>query len=176
MHKNIGLLYSEPLDSYWSRVYDLLAIRDSSLFPMTTVAGDEVIRPYINAGLLVLNPECGLLQKWPGYFEKLYKDSAIRELCKQDSKRNIFLFQVSLTANILNNIKREKMAELSDRYNYPIFFDVMFGAVRPFDSIEKAISIRHEGFFAKPFLDWDKKLKGSPQKIAWLKTHMCPDE
>ncbi|SYZ73624.1 exported hypothetical protein [Candidatus Zixiibacteriota bacterium] len=176
MHKNIGLLFSDSLDQYWSRVYELLSVPESTLFPMTTAAGGEIIRPYFNAGLLVLNPRCGLLAKWADYFDTLIGDSLIANLCRQDKRKNIFLFQVALTADILNSIGRDKMEELSDRYNYPIFFNIMFGASKPFDSIDSVITIRHEGFFSKPFPDWDQKLKGAPEKILWLKTNLCTAE
>ncbi len=172
MHKNVGLLYSDPVDTYWSRVYELLSVRELSLFPMTAVASGETLKPYFNAGLLVLNPECGLLKVWADYFRTLYRDSVIVALCKQDRKKNIFLFQVALTGAILNVIKHDQMVELSDKYNYPIFFDEMFGAPRPFDSIEGAITMRHEGYFRNPAPDWEQKLKGRKDRIAWLEAHL----
>jgi len=172
MHKNIGLLYSDPLDSFWGRAFEKLSVAESSLFPMIAAAGGETLKPYFNAGLLVLNPECGLLEVWANHFQTLYQDSAIIALSKQDRKKNIFLSQVALTAAILNKFKRTEMVELSDKYNYPIFFDEMFGAPRPFDSIEGVITIRHEGYFQKPAPDWEQKLKGPKDRIAWLKAHL----
>jgi hypothetical protein len=172
MHKNIGLLYTDPIDSFWGRAFEKFSVKESTLFPMTAAASGETLKPYFNAGLLVLNPKCGLFQVWSSYFQTLYQDSAIVTLCKQDRKKNIFLFQVALTSAILNKFKRTEMIELSDKYNYPIFFDQMFGAPRPFDSIEGVITMRHEGYFQKPAPDWEEKLKGPKDRIAWIKAHL----
>jgi hypothetical protein len=172
MHKNIGSLYSEPVDPFWSRIYKLLSVEDSSLFPMATVASDEVLRPYFNAGLLIVRPEFGLLRKWPEYFMILCGDSVLVEMCKQDRKKNIFLHQTALSAAILNLVPRDKMKELPPEYNYPLFFDEMFGAVRPYNSLDNVVTFRHEAYFSRPSPDWEKKIKGPADKIAWIKEHL----
>jgi len=61
MHQLIGSLYSEPLDEFWTRVYQKLSVPETAIFPMTTPADSKTIRPYFNAGLLVVRPEKGIL-------------------------------------------------------------------------------------------------------------------
>ncbi|MFH1940791.1 MAG: hypothetical protein ABIL68_01710, partial [bacterium] len=71
MHRNIGSLYSEPADAFWSRAYEKMSVSESSLFPMATVADGDTIRPYFNAGCMVVRPERGILRKWADYFPML---------------------------------------------------------------------------------------------------------
>ena len=66
-------------------------------------------------------------------------------------------------------LERGEMTELSSRFNYPVFFDRLFEADEAFNSIEDAVTIRYDVFFRKAPPDWEKKLKGPKEKIAWLK-------
>ncbi len=50
MHRNISPLYDEPLDDFWKRAYEKMSVPESRAFPMLTVADEDRIRPYFNAG------------------------------------------------------------------------------------------------------------------------------
>jgi hypothetical protein len=171
MHRNISPLYSEPLDDFWRRAYRDMSIPESLAFPMGTVADGEIIRPYFNAGCLVVRPERGLLRKWAETFPLLYKDPVLKEMCRQDERKRIFIHQVALSGAVLKYLGRSEMLELSNRINYPIFFREMFGAKRNFHDIREAVTIRYESFFDNAPPDWDKVLTGPPDRIAWLKEH-----
>jgi hypothetical protein len=172
MHKNIGLLRSEPVDRFWGRAFELMSVPETSLFPMVTPADGDTIQPYFNAGCLILRPERGLMARWIQNFTVLYGDSLMAEMCKADVKKRIFIHQVALAGAILTHLKREEMLELSSRINYPIFFEQMFGAKHVFDDITGVVTFRHESYFRKPAPDWDKKLKGPADRIAWIKGHL----
>jgi len=169
MHQLIGSLYSEPVDEFWSRVYQKLDVPDTAIFPMTTPADSRTIRPYFNAGLLVVRPERGILRKWATNFPVLYEDPVFVDWCKEDRYKLIFLHQVALAGAVLNKLKRKEMTELSFRFNYPVFFDRLFEADKEFSSIEEAVTIRYDVFFRKAPPDWDKTLRGPKEKITWLK-------
>ena len=168
-HKNISLLYSEPLDEYWKRVYADMNIKESSIFPMVTPADDDTIRPYFNAACLSVRPEKGLFARWAETFTALNKDSVLMSLCENDFFKRVFTFQVALSGTILNNIARDEMVELSNRINYPIFFKEMYGAKHDFHDITGITTIRYEQFFEKPIPGWDTILTGPADRIAWLK-------
>lgn len=169
MHRNISPLYDEPLDDFWSRAYKNMSIPESLAFPMTTVADSDKIRPYINAGCLIVRPERGLLRKWAETFPLLYKDPDLKEMCRQDERKRIFIHQVALSGAVMKHLRRDEMLELSSRVNYPIFFREMFGAKRDFHDISEAVTIRFESFFINPPAGWEKTLTGPPDRIAWLK-------
>ena len=173
-HRNICQLFDEPLDSYWKRAYELMGLRESTVFPMVTPGDDDRIRPYFQAGCLVVRPERRLLREWLKMFSLLSEDPIIKEICQKDSRKRIFTFQVGLTGAFLNNLDRKEMVELSDRINYPIFFKEMFGGKNDFHDITNAVTIRYEHFFVNPPQDWDLQLKGPKDKIAWIKERLAP--
>jgi hypothetical protein len=169
MHRNISPLYKEPLDEFWKRAYRDMSVPESLAFPMITVADGDRIRPYFNAGCLVVRPERGLLRKWAETFPLLYKDAVLKEMCRQDERKRIFIHQVALAGAVLKYLDRSEMLELSSRINYPLFFREMFGAKRDFRDIQEAVTIRYESFFDNAPAGWDKMLNGPADRIAWLK-------
>jgi hypothetical protein len=168
MHQNIGSLYSAKPDAFWSRVYKILSVPESAMFPMKTVADGQTLRPYFNAGLLVVRPERGILKKWAESFSSLYRDPALRALCAEDSRRILFLHQAALAGAVLGLLGKEEMMQLSDRYNYPLFFKEMHGADREFDTINDVVTLRYEDFFRNPAPGWGEKLKGPAATVSWL--------
>jgi endonuclease/exonuclease/phosphatase family metal-dependent hydrolase len=169
MHRNISPLYSEPLDDFWKRAYENMSVPESRAFRMVTVADGDEIRPYINAGCLIVRPERGLLRKWAETFPLLSKDPVLKEMCLRDERKRIFIHQVALSGAVMKHLGRDEMLELSDRINYPIFFGEMFGSQRSFHDIREAVTIRYENFFDNAPSDWDIQLSGPPHTIAWLK-------
>lgn len=171
MHKNIGSDISEKPDIFWQRIYKIMQIPDSAIFRMVTVAGREQIRPYINAGLLVVRPERGILRTWLRDAETLSRDSLLLAMVREDGRKAIFLHQTALVGILLRDLKRSETVELSARYNYPLFFDKMFGAAAPFDSIDSVTTVRYDTYFRAPEPGWEKTIKGSAEIIEWMKLH-----
>jgi hypothetical protein len=176
MHKNVGLLWTEPFDEFWGRAFDLLSVPEASLFPMVTPADGDTIRPYFNAGCMIVRPEMGLLAMWAACWTRLYTDSLLTEMCKADVRKRIFIHQVALAGAILTHLERGEMLELSSSINYPIFFEQLFGAKRVFDDITGVVTFRHESYFNNPAPDWDKRLKGPADRITWIKQHLATGE
>ncbi len=172
MHRNICPHFDEPLDAFWKRAYQLMGVRDTTLFPMTTPAYGDQVRPYFNAGCLVVRPEHGLLREWPGYFERLYNDLELRAMAERDIKKRIFTHQVALTGVFLNHCPRGKMLEFSERINYPLFFKEMFGADLEFDDLAGIVTLRHESFFRNPPPNWRERLRGPAPQLTWLRENL----
>jgi hypothetical protein len=169
MHQNIGSLYSDPPDEFWSRVYKNLSIPESALFPMVTPADQRTLRPYFNAGLVVVRPERGILRQWPENFRLLYEDPLFAEMCQKDVYKRIFLHQAALVGAILNTLNKGEMLEFSAKYNYPLFFHEKFEATRKFGDISEAITTRYDIYFRDPTPGWSDRLKGPVEIITWLK-------
>ena len=172
MHKNIGLLYSESPDAFWGRAFELLSVPESAVFPMVTPADGDTIRPYFNAGCMVVRPERGLMARWVDCWTTLYGDSLLTEMCRADVKHRIFIHQVALAGAILAHLDQDELLEFSSWINYPIFFEQVFGAKRVFDDITDVVTFRHESYFRKPAPDWEKKLKGPADRVAWIKRNL----
>jgi len=170
-HRNINPLFAEPLDGYWQRAYAVMKVREADLFTMVTPADGDAIRPYFQAGCLVVRPEKGVLRKWLEYFKSLAADTAIRAMCEKEGKQRTFTFQVALTGAVLNHLSKNEMLLFSERINYPIFFKEMFGGQRDFRDLSGVVTMRYEHFFNEPPVDWDRHLLGPAERIAWLKAH-----
>jgi len=175
MHQNIGSRYSEPPDEFWSRVYQKLSIPTAAIFPMITPADLKTLRPYFNAGLLVVRPERGTLRRWAESFPVLYQDPIFVSWSEEDIRKKIFLHQVALVGAILTSVRREEMVELSELYNYPIFFKEMFGAEKDFHSIDQVVTLRYDVYFRDPEPDWSEKLTGSRDTIQWLEERLAKE-
>ena len=139
---------------------------------MVTIADRQTIRAYFNAGLLVVRPENNILRRWGTDFITLYSDSVLADMCDNDIEKNIFIHQTALVGAVLNNLKREHIIELSDRYNYPIFFHQQYEAEKEFGSIEDIITLRYDVYFRNPDPEWSSKLKGPSRLVAWLKARL----
>lgn len=168
MHKLIGSAADAPPDEFWRRVYDRLAVPDSAAFSVVTPADSQVIRAYFNAGLLVVRPERGLLRRWAESFPVLYRDPETAAMCRQDRYRTLFLHQVALAGAVLSALDRSEMRELPPRYNFPLFFQEMFGAKREFNDLTGLATLRYDVYFRDPAPDWAERLHGPREQIGWL--------
>ncbi|HEQ98168.1 MAG TPA: hypothetical protein ENO22_02360 [candidate division Zixibacteria bacterium] len=168
MHKLIGSSYAEPPDEFWSRIYDRLGIAESAMFPMMTVTDSIEIRPYFNAGILVVRPEREILRSWAEYYPLLYRDEYFQSLAENDDRIKIFLHQTALVGAALNNLKKDQMIELSEGVNYPVFFKEMFGAEHEYDDLNGVVTLRYDHYFRNPAPDWQEKLRGPEEIISWL--------
>lgn len=175
MHNRSGSLYSEPPDPFWSRIYEKLAIDPKALFSMVTPADRQTIRAYFNAGLLVVRPEHQILRKWGDSFTVLYRDSVLARMCREDVTHRIFLHQTALVGAVLNTLEQDALVELSEWYNYPMFFKKMYGADTEFDSIDNIVTLRYDIYFRNPDPDWADQLKGSAHLISWMKERLNHD-
>jgi hypothetical protein len=169
-HQNIGSLYSRPPDSFWKRLYQILSVSESALFPMESLADKKILRPYFNAGSFLVRPQYGILRKWAESFKALYHDTVLAEMCKH-GKFNIFLHQAAMAGAVLKCLKREEMVQLPPTYNYPLFFEKYYDAVLKFDSLEHIVTLRYEFSFKDLPEDWGQKVKGNKKVISWIKSH-----
>ena len=172
MHNRSGSLATEPPDPFWSRIYQTLGLDPESLFSMVTPADRQTIRAYFNAGLMAVRPELGILREWGQSFTRLARDPALADMCHREVEKRIFLHQTALVGAVLNTVEPDALLELSDTYNYPIFFQKMFGANAEFDSIEEAVTLRYDVYFRDPDPNWSRQLTGPAHKISWLKERL----
>jgi hypothetical protein len=169
MHQLIGSSFDQPPDEYWSRVYQLLGVKAESLFSMVTPVDRKAIRPYFNAGLLVVRPERGVLRKWLEAFEAVSSDKALMDMCRQDQRRMIFLHQAALAGAVLVGLRREEMSELPEVYNYPLNLHDQIPADRRLTTLDGLATLRYdEGEKVAGLLE-QSGLNGT--RVDWLRVH-----
>ncbi len=172
MHNRTGVVWGSDPNPFWTRIYALLSVDESMMFPMVTPADSVKIQPYFNAGLLAVRPGRKIMRRWVDCFETLCRDEAIVKMCMENVEHRIFVHQTALVGAVLPHIKRDEMTELPDTVNYPLFFDQMFGARGKFEDLSQKVSIRYDMYFRDPAPDWAERLKGDPKLIRWLKAHL----
>ena len=176
MHNRSGSLYDEPPDPFWSRIYRILEVSDNMLFPVVTPADQQKIRAYFNAGLLAVRPAKAILRRWAQAFTDLCRDSVITDMCRQDVTNRIFLHQTALVGAVLKTVARDQTRQLSDAYNYPLFFKRQYGALHEFDDLSEVITLRYDVYFKDPDPGWQHQLKGPPRMIQWLSDRLGSEE
>jgi len=167
-HRNIGSLASEPPDPLWSRVYAVLGVDQDRVFTNRTLADEETVRFYFNAGSFVVRPEHGLLKRWAEAFQLLIEDAAIAEMCAE-GPRNTFLHQAALAGAALASLRPAEVVRLPDTYSYPLFFERFHGGLLKFDSLANVVTMRCE-FRPEDLPEgWTQQVEGPPEVLAWIK-------
>jgi len=168
MHNRTGVTWNHPPGELWNYLDAVFSVEESDLFPLTAPADEVEIRAYFNAGLMVVEPARRLMRTWKQHFIPLCRDPRVLDLVAERPDDRIFLHQMVLTEVLLKDVGKDSMRILPPAYNYPLFFEELFPAIRPFNDLAEAITARYDAFFQNPRHGWQDRLKGSPEKIAWL--------
>lgn len=165
-HILLGSRFDQPPDPFWSQIYQACQVAPERIFAMRPVVEDISMRPYFNAGLLVVRPTRGLLQTWRETFLALYQQPAFQAFYAQDQRYMIFMHQAVLAGVILHSLNRDELLELPETYNYPLhLFDIDQTFRRPF-GLEVLVTFRHEGFYSDPA--WGNKIPARDGLKQWL--------
>ncbi|UCD96504.1 MAG: hypothetical protein JSV35_00160 [Candidatus Bathyarchaeota archaeon] len=165
-HTIIGSHFDESPDLFWRSIYRHCRVPEDRMFPMITHIDGIEIRPYFNAGLLVVRPERQLLQNWRDSFLKTYKAAEFQKLYEKDARYAVFMHQAVLAGTILSTLMTDEIMELPSTYNYPLHLfweDVTDG--RP-SSLEDVVTFRYENFFENS--DWRKKIPAKEKLKQWI--------
>jgi hypothetical protein len=165
-HKLLGSDYGEPLDEFWTLIYEHCEVREDSVFPMRTQVEDIEIRPYFNAGSLVMYPRAKIMRAWLDTFLRVFQKPEYQTFYNKDSRYEIFMHQAILSGVILSRLDVTKMQELPPRYNYPLnLYTEDTTAGRP-ESLEECVTIRHEGFYEDP--KWTENIPARTPLKGWI--------
>lgn len=166
----IGSDFDQPIDPFWQHIYQFCRVPQERLFPMHPIVQDIRMRPYFNAGLLVIRPEQGLLHNWHSKFMEIYLHPIFQEFYQKDPRYEIFMHQAVLSGIILNHFNPNELYELPDSYNYPLHLWVEDKTVLRPANLNNAVTIRHEGFYLNK--DWETQIPLSLERIQWLKNKL----
>ena len=131
-HKLIGSKFDEPIDEFWSLIYEKCNTPIDKIFPMKTHIDGEILRPYINSGFQVVRPKIGFFNKWWNSFREIFQDPVFKKFYEESDLYTIFIHQAVLSALMLEEFKLEEIVELSSDYNYPIhLFEESLDELKP---------------------------------------------
>jgi hypothetical protein len=165
-HTLIGSRFDQPLDAYWSQVYKHCQVNPEKAFPVTTIVDNQVLRPYYNAGLLVVRPEDVLLRAWQGAFFRYYIDPVYEPFYRQSELYRTFIHQSILAGIIINRLDQPEILELPFTYNYPLHLQQSFPVERRARVINTLASCRYENIFNQP--DWKDQVPVEEPLTSWL--------
>ena len=165
-HTIIGSRYDESLDPFWTQIYRYCGVSENHVFPMMTHIDGTRIRPYFNAGLLVVRPEKHLLQTWRDTFLKIYKAIEFQELFKEDERYTVFMHQAVLTGIVLSTLHTDEIEELPTTYNYPLhLYEKDITDHRP-SCLEELVTFRYEDFFESS--EWKNRIPAREPLKKWI--------
>lgn len=164
----IGSEFGKEPDEYWGQIYKLLSIPESNIFSMKSCVDQVDIRPYFNVGMLVVRPEKGILKSWANAFLRMCSNAELKEMCRRDEVRALFLHQAAFVS-VLKLVKREEMKELPESYNFPMTFINKYPVNKKPKSFDDLVSFRHD----MPYSDTlhNEKLRDGSAIYAWLIAH-----
>ena len=143
-HTLIGSIYNQPVTPFWELIYDKCKVSKEKMFPMRTHVDHNVLRPYFNAGFLIVRPKFGLLQAWWNLFKEIYEDSDFKAFYDRNELYTIFIHQAVLAGVILSRMKRSEVYELPFEYNYPLhLYPESPDKYKP-KNLEELVTVRYE--------------------------------
>ena len=162
MLKNVSSLYDEPLNAFWSFIFERCDTPVNDIFPMLTTVDKVRIRPHFNAGILSVRPEDSLLQAWRNNFERLYRQSELAPFYQENILYRIFVHQAILAGTLLATLKKDEMQDLGARFNYPTFLE------RASELSRDVVTLRYDEFefFQQP--GWEDKVPLRGPVKEWL--------
>jgi hypothetical protein len=170
-HLLVGSQYDKPLDPFWTEIYKACEVPEASVFPMRLTVQNLDVRPYFNAGFLLLRPQSGLVQRWYQKFTEIYQTPTFLLFYENDGRYEVFMHQAVLAGVVLNSLKRDQLRELPRGYNYPVdLFGVDDTGFRP-RMMDDVITFRHEEFYEE---NWRQLPPASDGLTQWIKSIRKP--
>jgi hypothetical protein len=165
-HTLIGSLFDEPLNSFWSLIFELCGVPDGRIFPMETHVNGATLRPYFNSGILVIRPGRGLMRAWRDKYVEVYDVPALRDFYERDERYRIFVHQAVLSGVILSELGNRELVEMPASYNYPLHLHGEDATVGRPAAMDELVTMRHEGFYSDP--QWHEKMQAGDSLKKWF--------
>lgn len=165
-HTLIGSPDEEPVDSFWTLIYEHCGVSEDRPFPMTATVDEKRIRPYFNGGIAVVRPQRGLLRAWRDAFDRLYREASYEDFYQRDALYRTFMHQAVLAGTVLATMESAAMRELSYRVAYPLHMHADYPVVHRPAHINDLVSCRHDVFFRHP--NWEETLPARGKLREWI--------
>lgn len=166
-HRLIGSSNNEPTDDFWKLIYERCQVPSEHGFRMMTSVDEQLIRPYFNAGMLVVRPSFGLLQAWQTDFLNLFLEECFQPFYERQMLYRIFMHQAVLTGTILRAFKKNLSLQLLPwQVNYPLHMHRSYPVPRRPAVINELISCRYDTFFQNE--NWRENLPAEDPLLGWI--------
>jgi len=172
-HTLIGSIHAAPPDAFWQHIYEGCAAPAGRMFPMPTTTDGHVLRPYFNAGLMVVPPERGIFGAWLANFARLHKQEVFAPSLTERLYR-IFFHQAVLAGTVLNLVGPSEMVLLPPSASYPLHMHDQQPVASRATSVEQLTTLRHEGVFHRPAWSEQLDIAIGEELAAWVAARFPP--
>ncbi len=165
-HTLIGSRFSSPPDPFWSLIYNYLGVDAQALTPMRTPVDEETIRPYFNAGMIVVRPQHHLLRAWANNFKRLYTLPAFKPFYEQDILYRLFMHQATLAGTLLALTGEDERSELPHLVNYPLHMHASYPSSRRPARLNDVTAFRYDTLVNEA--RWEELIPIEEPLQSWL--------
>jgi hypothetical protein len=165
-HILIGSPASQPPDPFWDLIYNYCAVDSQQVKPLLTSVDEKLIRPYFNAGMLVVRPQQKLLQSWAANFRTFYTLPAFNAFYEQDFLYRLFIHQTVLAGTVLAETGYQERFELPYLVNYPLHMHASYPESRRPEKLNDVISFRYDTLANEPH--WEETIPIDEPLQGWL--------
>jgi hypothetical protein len=174
MLRNISSLSEEPLDPFWEAVYKGCRTPPENLFSLETLVDQVKIRAQVNAGLLVVRPEKGLLRSWRDDFLRLYPLSQWEPFYKENILYKVFIHQAILAGTMLARLSPNEIHYFPRRVNYPLFLHDRYPFAHRPAGLKELVTFRYDAYKFFENINWLEILPAEEPLRNWLKENTLP--
>jgi hypothetical protein len=169
--RNVGLGATEPVDDFWSKVYESVGGRDVQTSVESFVDAQR-IRAYFNSHAFAVNPSQGVCRRWFACFESLVCDQSFQSSSCQDERHRIFLHQAILSALLVTQLDPQRIRLLPPDYSYPYNLHQDVPPERRARALDDLVCIAYEDRSLHPDVVDDVNIN-EPLR-SWLSTRVPP--
>ncbi|XMB67631.1 hypothetical protein RI065_03645 [Mycoplasmatota bacterium zrk1] len=145
--KNIGIEYSLELNDLWKDLYNYFGLEDN-FDSLVTGIDNLTIRPYYNAGFMILKTEKSILRKWKDAFSELCLSKPVEKYYDESYLYKIFIHQAVLACVIMKYVDKKKINILPDNINFPVHLYDEHSQKMELD-LDSIICCRYDTYFNK---------------------------
>jgi hypothetical protein len=165
-HTLISSSWEAPIDPFWAQLYQDLGVPVERLYPILTSVDEQLIRPYFNAGFLVVRPELEMLGKWAVEFQRLLQQSDYLNYFEDHILYRIFFHQAVLAGVLLASFEEREIHSLIPFVNYPLHMHAAYPEAKRPQSLEELMTARYDLLFEK--VGWEAEIPLTTSWKSWL--------
>ena len=162
----IASRFDGPIDEFWSMIYQKCHVGQAALYKMVSTVDQDPIRPYVNAGFLVLRPDLRLMRMWSENFSRIYYSAEAEQCYRKDYRYKIFIHQAVLAATIITIASQTMIKEFPSPVNYALHLHNDYPIDLKAKKLEDIIFLRYEDIFEKP--GWEQFIPMSGENREFI--------
>jgi len=164
--RHIGSPWDEPLDRYWSLIFEACEVAAEDLYRMTTILG-ESIRPYIGTGVFTIRTDRRLGALWADTLARVSRHRDMADHYRRDRRYHVFLHRAVWTGVLLRHLERSEMHLLAPTVDYPLHLHHEIRAGRRALSLDSLTVVRTGAVLDDP--EWRQAPLLEPL-VPWLES------